>query len=98
MTLHARYVILDVEGLLPKKAAKATEEKKPRRVKAEVEGEAPAGARRSDLASAPKASISSNTLKSTTSSSLRVDPPEADRRLSKAERKQIRRQMRDDTD
>ncbi|MBL8826150.1 MAG: hypothetical protein JNM18_04140, partial [Planctomycetaceae bacterium] len=97
MTLHARHVIFDIEGLLPKKTAKSGEEKKPRRVKADAEGESSSAARRSDLSPTPKAGISSSTLKSTTSSSLRVDPPEpADRRLSKAERKQLRRQMRDD--
>lgn len=96
MTLHARYVIMDIEGLVPKKNAKADEEKKPRRAKVDSETTATA-AKRSDLATPAKAAISSSTLKSPTSSSLRVDPPqETARKLSKSERRAIRRQLRDE--
>ena len=101
MTLHARYVVLDAEGALPKKSSKDGEPRKTRKVRIDDEGSTPVTARRNDLSTSAPARITAATVSTPAAKpGMRVDAPQSsnDRKLSKQERKAIRRQMRDDDD
>ena len=95
MTLHARYATVQHEEGYPKKASKPGEaETKRTRKRGDETGATPASARRSDLAGA-KPAVS--TTPAATKPGLRFDQAEdpADRKLSKSDRRAIRREMRD---
>ncbi len=93
MTFHARYAILEAEGKLPARAKKSS---RPKRTKPD---EKPSPSRRSDLVTPAKAALLDDDEEEEDEDDdgrkLRLDEGnESNRRLSKAERKLMRRQQR----
>ncbi|MBX3413639.1 MAG: hypothetical protein KF708_13190 [Pirellulales bacterium] len=108
MTLHARYVILESQGLLPQRKRKAKgesaeKEAEPRRVrrKREEEGTDKPAATGNSRTETP-ATVSRGSLLSGSRTQLRTDAQgsssQPHSRLSKAERKAARRQQRHEQD